>query len=81
MREWWRDLFVVFPDFHADIEEIKDLGDLTLTRLRQHTGGIEKASPADQTQWHLSEWRDGKTIRWHVFLSEEEALEAAGLRE
>ena len=82
IREWWRGLLVVFPDFQSEVEEVKDLGhDLTLTRLRQHTQGIEKASPADQTQWHLVEWRDGKSIRWQAFLSEDDALEAAGLRE
>ena len=81
IRRWWRDLFAVFPDFHAEIEEIKDLGDLTLTRVRQHTGGMDKDSPADQTQWHLSEWCDGKVVRWQVFISEDEALKAAGLSE
>jgi ketosteroid isomerase-like protein len=81
MRKWWKDLFAVFPDFHADIKEVKDLGDLTLARVRQHTQGTERHAPADQTQWHLCEWRGGSIIRWHVFLSEAEALEAAGLRE
>jgi SnoaL-like protein len=81
MRKWWTDLFAVFPDFHADIEEVKDLGDLTLTRVRQHTQGTERQAPADQTQWHLAEWRNRRIVRWHVFLSEAEGLEAAGLSE
>ncbi len=81
MRKWWKELFAVFPDFHAEIEEVKDLGDLALARVHQHTQGTERQSPADQTQWHLSEWRNGRIVRWHVSLSEAEALEAAGLRE
>jgi hypothetical protein len=81
IREWWEALFAVFPDFYAKIEEVKDLGDLTLTRLRQHTQGAERNAPGDQTQWNLVEWRDAKSIRAQVFLSEAEALEAAGLRE
>ena len=81
VREWWSDLFAIFPDFHVEVEEIKDLGELTVTRMRAHTGGMEKASPADQTQWHLAKWRDGKTVRWQVFLSEDDALKAAGLSE
>jgi hypothetical protein len=40
---------------------------------------MEKDSPADQTQWHLAEWREGKIIRWRVFVNEDEALEDAGL--
>jgi len=81
MRKWWKDLFAVFPDFHSDIDEVKDLGDLTLAKVRQHTQGTGRQAPADQTQWHLAEWRKGRIIRWHVFLSEAEALQAAGLTE
>jgi hypothetical protein len=53
----------VFPDFQAEIEEVNDPRDLTLARARQRTQGTEKDAPADQTQWHLSEWRDGKVLR------------------
>ena len=81
IREWWGSLFAVFPDFQAQIEEVKDPGDLSLARVRQHTQGTENDAPADQTQWHLSEWRDGKVLRWQVFVSEADALEAAGLSE
>ena len=82
IRQWWEEgLFAVFPDFQAEIEEVNDFGGLTLARVRQHTQGTEKDAPADQTQWHVSEWRNGKVLRWQVFVSEAEALEAAGLRE
>ena len=78
IRTWWEELFGVFPDFSSEVEEIRDLGDATLTRMRQHTKGAATHSPADQTQWHLAEWRDGKAIRWRVFLSEEDAMKAGG---
>ena len=81
IRKWWEDLFAVFPDFHSNIEEVKDLRSWTSARVRQHTQGAGSDSPADQTQWHLSQWRDGKIVRWRVFLNEAEALEAAGLSE
>jgi ketosteroid isomerase-like protein len=79
IKEWWANLFGVFPEFSSKIEEVRDLGDLTLARMRQHSQGMEKDSPADQTQWHLAEWREGKKIRWRVFVNEDEALEDAGL--
>jgi hypothetical protein len=31
--------------------------------------------------WHVNQFRDGKVIRWRVYTSESEALEAAGLSE
>ena len=35
----------------------------------------------DQTSWQVIEWRQKKAIWWGIFLSEAEALEAAGLSE
>ena len=81
IRGWWRDLFDVFPDFGVKVEEVQDLGDVTVTRVRQHSQGVETDAPADQTQWIVTEWRHKKGIWWRVFLNEAEALEAAGLRE
>jgi ketosteroid isomerase-like protein len=81
VRRWWEDLFGVFPDFSAEVEEVQDLGDVTVTRVRQHSQGVESDAPADQTQWIVTEWRHKKGIWWRVFLSEAEAIDAAGLRE
>jgi ketosteroid isomerase-like protein len=81
IRKWWEDVFTVFPDFCTEIEELEDVGDRTLARVRAHTHGPQEDSPADQTQWHLTEWQEGKVVRWRVFLNEDEALEAAGLSE
>jgi ketosteroid isomerase-like protein len=81
IRRWWEDLFGVFPDFSAKVEEVQDLGDVTVTRVRQHSQGVESDAPADQTQWIVTEWRHQKAIWWGTFLSEAEAIDAAGLRE
>ena len=35
----------------------------------------------EQAVWQVIEWRDRKGIWWGTFLSEAEALEAAGLSE
>lgn len=49
--------------------------------LRLRGRGAESDTPIDATVWHVNQFRDGKVIRWRVFTSEDEALEAVGLSE
>jgi hypothetical protein len=42
---------------------------------------MDSDAPWEQAQWHVVEWSNEKAIRWRTFLSEAEALEAAGLSE
>jgi ketosteroid isomerase-like protein len=81
VRDWWGRLLAVYPDFRAEIEEVRDLGNRTIARARVHGRGVESDAPMEQTMWQLAEYRHGKVIGWHFFTSEAEALEAAGLRE
>jgi ketosteroid isomerase-like protein len=81
VRSWWEKLLGVFPDFSSEIEELRDLGDVTVMRVRQRAHGIESDAPTEQTAWLVTEWRDKKAIWWRAVRSEAEALEAAGLRE
>ncbi len=81
IRGWWEDLFGVFPDFSTEIEEIRVLGDTTITRVHLRGQGIESDAPTEQTQWIVSVWRQNKAISWRACDSKVEALEAAGLRE
>jgi ketosteroid isomerase-like protein len=81
VRAWWGTIFAVYPDFRADIEELRDLGDLTITRVRMHGRGVESDAPMDQEVWLVARPRDGKVIWWRFFRIESEAFEAAGLRE
>jgi ketosteroid isomerase-like protein len=81
VRDWWERLFDVFPDFTGEIEEVRDLGDRTIARVRVHAHGVESDAPMTQTMWLVAEWRHKKAIWWHFVSSEAEALEAAGLSE
>jgi ketosteroid isomerase-like protein len=81
VRDWWETIFAVYPDFGADIEEVRDLGDLMFARARMHGRGVESDTPMDQAVWQVARLRDGKVIWWSFFSSEAEALETAGLRE
>jgi ketosteroid isomerase-like protein len=81
IRSWWENILAVSPDFSAETDEVRDAGDMTVSRVRQRGRGGESDAPMDQTQWIVTRWRNGKAIWSRVFLSEAEALEAAGLRE
>jgi len=81
IRSWWESLLAFSSDFRAEIEEVRDLGEITVARQRAHGHGMGSNVPLEQTQWGVAEWRHGKAVWGGVFLSEAEALEAAGLRE
>ncbi len=81
VRSWWENLFGVWPDFKAEVDEVQDLGDVTVTRVRLSGQGIASEAATAQTSWVVTEWREGKTIWMRNFQSEAEALEAAGLSE
>ena len=79
MRSWWENLFATWSEISLEIEDVRDLGAVTVSRVRVRGHGIESDAPWEQMNWHVAEWRQGKTIRWRAFMSESEALEAAGL--
>jgi ketosteroid isomerase-like protein len=81
VRDWWERLIGVYPDISTEIEEARDLGGRAIARWHMHARGVESDVPVDQTTWQVGEYRRGKTIWWHFFASEEEAIEAAGLQE
>ena len=81
IRAWMEDLFSLSPDFKGEIEDVRDLGDVTIARTRFRGHGVGSDAPFEQTSWTVTEWRHGKGIRSRVFGSEAEALEAAGLSE
>ena len=81
VRSWWENLFGVWPDFKSEVEEVRDLGDVTVARVRMSGQGIAGEAATAQTSWVVTEWRGGKTIWMRNFQNEGEALEAAGLRE
>jgi ketosteroid isomerase-like protein len=81
VRRWWAQLLGTFPDFHVEVLEVRDLGDFVVLALRVSGRGAESDTPLDAAFWHVNQFRDGKVIRWHVYTTEHEALEAVGPRE
>ena len=79
-RKWWKDLLSVFPDFMIEVVWVREAGNLTVSELRNSAG--EKASTAlEELVWQVSEWRDGRVVRWQIHVRKQDALEAAGLSE
>jgi ketosteroid isomerase-like protein len=80
-RKWWNDLLDVFPDFTIEVVWVRDAGDLTVAELRNSAHGEGSAAPLEELVWQVSEWRDGRVVRWQMYGSDQDALEAAELRE
>ena len=81
VRSFWKDYLTVFPDFSVELDEVRDLGDVTVARIRLRGHGTGSAVPFEQPIWQVAEWRRKKCVWWHSFRSEDDALEAAGVRE
>ena len=79
IREWWEDLLAIFPDFSVEVLEVRDLGDLGVATLRVRGHGRDSGVPFEETLWGVGKWRHGKAVWWQTFVTEAEALEAAGL--
>jgi ketosteroid isomerase-like protein len=75
VRSWWKEAFATMPDFNVELDEVRDLGDMTLVRgcLRGRGASFER------TYWGLFRWRDKRIAWWHAFQSEAEALKSVGL--
>jgi ketosteroid isomerase-like protein len=68
LRTWWENLHGVFPDFSAEIEDVRDLGDVIIARVRLRGQGLGSEAAMEQTAWNVVEVRNKKAIWWGVFL-------------
>ncbi len=81
VREWWKTLLDVFPDFTIEVVSVRDAGQRTVAALRNRAHGEASVGALEELVWQVSEWRDGRVVRWEIHASEQDALEAAGLRD
>ena len=81
VRRWWSNLLDVLPDYTGEIEELRDLGDITLVKVRGRAHGTASNSPVVETFWQPIRWRDGICIWWRNCATEAEALEAIELQD
>jgi SnoaL-like domain len=80
LRRWWDHFLGTFPDYELQVEELRDLGDVTLGHMLWGHAA-DSAAPLIDPFWIPMRWRDGKLVWWRNCSTEEEALEALGLRE
>jgi ketosteroid isomerase-like protein len=80
VRRWWESLQSIYPDFTSEIEEVRELGDVTVARHHFRAQGIGSDAPIEQMQWFVTQWRAGKAIWWRVLTNEADGLEVAELR-
>ena len=75
--DWTED----FDDFKVIPEEFLGNGDHVVVRTRQTGRGKSSGVPMEGLFWFVYEMREGKAVRVDVLVTEQAALEAAGLSE
>jgi ketosteroid isomerase-like protein len=78
---WWQTLFDVWPDYTAQVVEMRDLGDLTITAAQMEGHGAGSDIPSQETIWQVARLRRGKCVWWGTYSTRDEALEAVGQSE
>ena len=81
IRRWWKSWFDAFPDYQLEVVETRDRGDVVVATLRAVGHGAGSGLPVEDNIFHASRWQDHRCVWWQVFVTEAEALEAAGLSE
>jgi ketosteroid isomerase-like protein len=81
IRRLWQGMFDIWPDFTAQIVDVRSIADLTLATLLLRGHGAGSRIPLEWTLWSVARWRRGKVTWWGNFPTRAEALEAAGLSE
>jgi hypothetical protein len=57
IRQWWEDVFAVFPDIRAEVYEIRVFGYRTLVHGCLGGQGAGSGAPMERTMWLVNEWR------------------------
>jgi ketosteroid isomerase-like protein len=77
---FWADWIEAWKSYVYRVVEYRDLGDWVLTPVDVRASGPE-GIPVEMRLFQVWRVRDGKVAAQRAFLSEQAALEAAGLRE
>jgi ketosteroid isomerase-like protein len=81
IRRWFAEVTDSFEDLRTELTEFRDLGDRVLAFGHMHARGRESGLELDSPTGWVFTVRRGKLAKAEGFLSREDALEAAGLRE
>lgn len=81
MRKWATRFMEVADNLRVEPERFVEAGELVVVAVRITARGREGGVPTEMNTFHVLEFADGKIWRARYYLTEDEALEAAGLRE
>jgi ketosteroid isomerase-like protein len=70
-----------FDEYGFEVERIVDCGENVLVIAREEGRGTASGATIGQRHYSVYTFRDGKVARFQEFYEEQDALEAAGLRE
>jgi uncharacterized protein len=70
-----------WDDFSVELERITDAGDRVVSLTHHRGRGKVSGAPVELHVAYVHTIKGGKVIRWQIFATWGEALEAAGLRE
>jgi ketosteroid isomerase-like protein len=69
-----------FADFRSEIEECIPAGDHVVVTAHHFARGKSSGVEVDMRNWQIFTLRGGRVVRYRLFSTREQALEAAGLR-
>ena len=81
VRESWERWLENFEEWGFEVERMLDCGDKVLVYVREEGRGSLSGGTISQRNYMVFTFRDGKVARYEEFYEEQDALEAAGLRE
>ena len=81
VRESWERWLENFDEWGFEVERMVDCGDKVLVVAREEGRGRLSGGTISQRNYMVFTFRDGKVARYEEFYEEQDALEAAGLRE
>ena len=81
MRRFAEEVWSVFPNWHPEVEEAREVGDCVVAKVRGAGRGVGSGIELEMTSWQVVKFRAGKALWMQSYPTETEALEAAELRE
>ena len=81
VEQFFRDWLGTWRNFEVETSEYLDAGDSVVVVFRQQGTGRGSGIPMERDFFAIYELRESKVVRYRMFDSREEALEAAGLAE
>jgi len=79
-REYFESLRGVFGDWHSEILGMRDFGETLVIQSRAVGTGGASGVELEQEFWQAVRVSNGKVVWWKFCRTEDEALEAVGLR-